>query len=102
MKPLVTACALLTLAAPPAAAELYVEGEIRMGVVHDSSGRFGTDRDGATTRPAFETELTIGTEITTDRGLTIGAGVTLEGSTLNQRFRGRDSGLRGQEFFIRQ
>ncbi len=97
MKPLVTACALLTLAAPPAAAELYVEGEIRMGVVHDSSGRFGTDRDGATTRPAFETELTIGTEITTDRGLTIGAGVTL-----NQRFRGREPGLRGQEFFIRQ
>ncbi len=101
MKPLVTACALLALAAP-AAAELYVEGEIRMGVVHDSSGTFGTDRSGATTRPAFETELTIGTEFTTDRGLTIGAGVTLEGSTLNNRFRGREPGLRGQNFSIGQ
>ena len=101
MRPLVTACALLAIA-PPAAAELYVEGEIRMGVVHDSSGRFGIDREGATTRPAFETELTIGTEITIDRGLTIGAGVILEGSTLNQRFRGREPGLREQEFFIRQ
>lgn len=102
MKPLVTTCAMLALAAPPAAAELIFEGEIRMGVVHDSSGTFGTDRRGPTTRPAIETELTIGTELTTDRGLTVGAGVTLQGGTLNDRFRSREPGLRGQEFFIRQ
>ncbi len=102
MKPLVTACALLALAAPPAAAELIFEGEIRMGVVHDSSGRFGTGREGARTRPAIETELKIGAEFETDRGLTIGAGVILEGSTLNQRFRGREPGLRGQKITIGQ